>query len=49
MFSYCLEFYTEFPEDFSTKMSKNEFLLFINANGIRYNVCKKLKGIYTKG
>jgi hypothetical protein len=45
MFNYCLEFYAEFPEDFSTEMTMKEFLLYINANGIRYKVCKKLKGI----
>ena len=37
--------YVEFPEDFSTEMNKKEFLLFVNANGICYKVCKKLKGI----
>ena len=25
-------------------MSNKEFLLFLNANGIYYKVCKKLKG-----
>jgi hypothetical protein len=38
-------FYAECPEDFSTEMSTREFLLFVNTNGIRYKVCKKLKGI----
>ena len=42
---YSLGFSAEFPEDFSTEMSKNDFLLFVNANGIHYKVCKKFKGI----
>ena len=42
---YFLEFSAEFPEDFSTEMSKKDFLLFINANGIQYKICKKFKGI----
>ena len=37
---YC----TESPEEFSTKMSNKQFLLYLNANGIYYDVCKKLKG-----
>ena len=36
--------YTEPPEDFSTEMSNKQFLLYLNANGIDYDVCKKLKG-----
>ena len=33
------------PEKFDCKMKTNEFLLFLNTNGISYEVCKKLKGI----
>ena len=40
MASYC----TEPPEDFSVEMSDRQFLLYLNANGIYYDVCKKLKG-----
>jgi hypothetical protein len=29
-------------------MSKKEFLLFVNANGIHYKVCKKFKGTSDK-
>jgi hypothetical protein len=36
--------YTEPPEEFSTKMSSEQFLLYLNANGIDYDVCKKLEG-----
>ena len=37
---YCIE-----PlEEFSTKMSNKQFLLYLNANGIYYDVCKELKG-----
>ena len=39
-FFYC----TEPPEEFSTKMSNKQFLLYLNANGIYYDVCKELKG-----
>jgi hypothetical protein len=35
---------TEPPEDFSTEMSNRQFLLYLNANGVYYDVCKKLKG-----
>ena len=38
-------FFADFPEDFSTEMSKKDFLLFVNANGIHYKVCKTFKGI----
>ena len=40
MTSYCIEP----PEDFSVEMSDRQFLLYLNANGISYDVCKKLKG-----
>ena len=36
--------YTEPPEEFSIKMSNRQFLLYLNVNGIHYDVCKKLKG-----
>jgi hypothetical protein len=36
--------YTEPPEEFSTKMSNKQFLLYLNTNGIYYDVCKKLEG-----
>ena len=36
--------YTEPPEEFCTEMSNRQFLLYLNANGIHYDVCKKLKG-----
>ena len=36
-------YYTEPPEEFSTKMSDGLFMLYLNANGIHYDVCKKLK------
>ena len=32
------------PEIFDPKMRRNKFHLFINANGISYEVCKMLKG-----
>ena len=35
--------YAEPPEEFSTEMNNRQFLLYINANGIHYDVCKKLK------
>ena len=40
MTSYCIEP----PEDFSFEMSDRQFLLYLNANGIYYDVCKKLRG-----
>ena len=40
MTSYCIEP----PEDFSVEMSDRQFLLYLNANGIYYDVCKKLRG-----
>jgi hypothetical protein len=39
-YSHC----TEPPEEFSTKMSNEQFLLYLNANGVHYDVCKKLEG-----
>ena len=36
--------YVEPPEEFSTEMSNRQFLLYLNVNGIHYDVCKKLKG-----
>jgi hypothetical protein len=36
--------YTEPPEEFSTKMSSKQFLLYLNANGIDYDICRKLEG-----
>ena len=36
--------HAEPPEEFSTEMSNKQFLLYLNANGIHYDVCKKLKG-----
>ena len=38
--------YTEPPEEFSTEMSNRQFLLYLNANGVHYDVCKKLKSKY---
>lgn len=32
------------PEKFDHNMKDDEFSLFLNANGISYKVCKKLKG-----
>ena len=32
------------PEIFNPKMRQSKFLLFLNANGISYEVCKMLKG-----
>ena len=32
------------PEKFDSKMNTNRFILFLNANGISYNVCKRLEG-----
>ena len=39
-----LYYTTEPPEDFSAEMSNKQFWLYLNANGIRYKVCKQLKG-----
>ena len=38
--------YAEPPEEFSTEMNNKQFLLYLNANGIHYDVCKKLKSKY---
>ena len=36
--------YTDPPEDFSVEMTNKQFLLYLNAHGVPYDVCKKLKG-----
>lgn len=35
---------TDPPEKFDPKMKRNKFPLFLNSNGISYEVCKLLKG-----
>ena len=37
-------YYIAPPEIFDSKMRLSKFLLFLNANGISYEVCKMLKG-----
>ena len=32
------------PETFDPKRKQSKFLLFLNANGISYDICKMLKG-----
>ena len=37
-------FSTAPPERFDYEMKSNKFFLFLNANGISYEVCRKLEG-----
>ena len=42
--TYKIFLITDPPEKFDPKMKRNKFPLFLNANGISYEVCKLLKG-----